>query len=173
MRKKLSPTQNRYRKKKIPLQKEVKKPEVSLSIKSIILLMILTAIVLFVAYKFYKNIEELRIIDIKLNSTRYQILKDEKIRIEVNKEVNDLETEVQRQEQKIKQLKQEEELLITENKNELERVNRLNKTIENYILVDKEQNKSLIDEQNKMNDYKLAIENLNSRISDVKATKKD
>jgi hypothetical protein len=121
--------------------------------------------------KFYKNIQELKEIDIKLNNTRYQILSSEETRIIVNKEADDLETKVKRLEQKIKQLKEEEELLNNEYKKESERVIRLNKTIENYIAVDKQQNESLILENKKMNEYKLAIENLNNRINDVRAIK--
>ena len=82
-----------------------------------------------------------------------------------------METKVKRLEQKIKQLKEEEELLNNEYKKESERVIRLNKTIENYIAVDKQQNESLILENKKMNEYKLAIENLNNRINDVRAIK--
>ena len=92
-------------------------------------------------------------------------------RIIVNKEADDLETKVKRLEQKIKQLKEEEELLNNEYKKESERVIRLNKTIENYIAVDKQQNETLILENKKMNEYKLAIENLNNRINDVRTIK--
>ena len=82
-----------------------------------------------------------------------------------------METKVKRLEQKIKQLKEEEELLNNEYKKESERVIRLNKTIENYIAVDKQQNETLILENKKMNEYKLAIENLNNINNDVKAIK--
>ena len=169
MRKNLSPTHSRYRKKKTPQSQEP--PAKNISFKSILILFILTSISIILGMKFYKNIQELKEIDIKLNNTRYQILSSEETRIIVNKEADDLETKVKRLEQKIKQLKEEEELLNNEYKKESERVIRLNKTIENYIAVDKQQNESLILENKKMNEYKLAIENLNNRINDVKAIK--
>ena len=169
MRKNLSPTHSRYRKKKTPQSQEP--PAKNISFKSILILFILTSISIILGIKFYKNIQELKEIDIKLNNTRYQILSSEETRIIVNKEADDLETKVKRLEQKIKQLKEEEELLNNEYKKESERVIRLNKTIENYIAVDKQQNESLILENKKMNEYKLAIENLNNRINDVRAIK--
>ena len=169
MRKNLSPTHSRYRKKKTPQSQEP--PAKNISFKSILILFILTSISIILGMKFYKNIQELKEIDIKLNNTRYQIISSEETRIIVNKEADDLETKVKRLEQKIKQLKEEEELLNNEYKKESERVIRLNKTIENYIAVDKQQNESLILENKKMNEYKLAIENLNNRINDVKAIK--
>ena len=169
MRKNLSPTHSRYRKKKTPQSQEP--PAKNISFKSILILFILTSISIILGIKFYKNIQELKEIDIKLNNTRYQILSSEETRIIVNKEADDLETKVKRLEQKIKQLKEEEELLNNEYKKESERVIRLNKTIENYIAVDKQQNETLILENKKMNEYKLAIENLNNRINDVKAIK--
>lgn len=169
MRKNLSPTHSRYRKKKTPQSQEP--PAKNISFKSILILFILTSISIILGIKFYKNIQELKEIDIKLNNTRYQIISSEETRIIVNKEADDLETKVKRLEQKIKQLKEEEELLNNEYKKESERVIRLNKTIENYIAVDKQQNESLILENKKMNEYKLAIENLNNRINDVKAIK--
>ena len=169
MRKNLSPTHSRYRKKKTPQSQEP--PAKNISFKSILILFILTSISIILGMKFYKNIQELKEIDIKLNNTRYQILSSEETRIIVNKEADDLETKVKRLEQKIKQLKEEEELLNNEYKKESERVIRLNKTIENYIAVDKQQNETLILENKKMNEYKLAIENLNNRINDVKAIK--
>jgi predicted nuclease with TOPRIM domain len=169
MRKNLSPTHSRYRKKKTPQSQEP--PAKNISFKSILILFILTSISIILGMKFYKNIQELKEIDIKLNNTRYQILSSEETRIIVNKEADDLETKVKRLEQKIKQLKEEEELLNNEYKKESERVIRLNKTIENYIAVDKQQNESLILENKKMNEYKLAIENLNNRINDVRAIK--
>ena len=170
MRKNLSPTHSRYRKKKTPQSQEP--PAKNISFKSILILFILTSISIILGIKFYKNIQELKEIDIKLNNTRYQIISSEETRIIVNKEADDLETKVKRLEQKIKQLKEEEELLNNEYKKESERVIRLNKTIENYIAVDKQQNETLILENKKMNEYKLAIENLNNRINDVKAIKK-
>ena len=169
MRKNLSPTHSRYRKKKTPQSQEP--PAKNISFKSILILFILTSISIILGIKFYKNIQELKEIDIKLNNTRYQIISSEETRIIVNKEADDLETKVKRLEQKIKQLKEEEELLNNEYKKESERVIRLNKTIENYIAVDKQQNESLILENKKMNEYKLAIENLNNRINDVRAIK--
>ena len=169
MRKNLSPTHSRYRKKKTPQSQEP--PAKNISFKSILILFILTSISIILGMKFYKNIQELKEIDIKLNNTRYQIISSEETRIIVNKEADDLETKVKRLEQKIKQLKEEEELLNNEYKKESERVIRLNKTIENYIAVDKQQNETLILENKKMNEYKLAIENLNNRINDVKAIK--
>lgn len=169
MRKNLSPTHSRYRKKKTPQSQEP--PAKNISFKSILILFILTSISIILGIKFYKNIQELKEIDIKLNNTRYQIISSEETRIIVNKEADDLETKVKRLEQKIKQLKEEEELLNNEYKKESERVIRLNKTIENYIAVDKQQNETLILENKKMNEYKLAIENLNNRINDVKAIK--
>ena len=169
MRKNLSPTHSRYRKKKTPQSQEP--PAKNISFKSILILFILTSISIILGMKFYKNIQELKEIDIKLNNTRYQIISSEETRIIVNKEADDLETKVKRLEQKIKQLKEEEELLNNEYKKESERVIRLNKTIENYIAVDKQQNESLILENKKMNEYKLAIENLNNRINDVRAIK--
>ena len=169
MRKNLSPTHSRYRKKKTPQSQEP--PAKNISFKSILILFILTSISIILGIKFYKNIQELKEIDIKLNNTRYQIISSEETRIIVNKEADDLETKVKRLEQKIKQLKEEEELLNNEYKKESERVIRLNKTIENYIAVDKQQNETLILENKKMNEYKLAIENLNNRINDVKAKK--
>ena len=169
MRKNLSPTHSRYRKKKTPQSQEP--PAKNISFKSILILFILTSISIILGMKFYKNIQELKEIDIKLNNTRYQILSSEETRIIVNKEADDLETKVKRLEQKIKQLKEEEELLNNEYKKESERVIRLNKTIENYIAVDKQQNETLILENKKMNEYKLAIENLNNRINDVRAIK--
>ena len=169
MRKNLSPTHSRYRKKKTPQSQEP--PAKNISFKSILILFILTSISIILGIKFYKNIQELKEIDIKLNNTRYQIISGEETRIIVNKEADELETKVKRQEQRIKQLKEEEELLNNEYKKESERVIRLNKTIENYIAVDKQQNETIIIEQKKMNEYKLAIENLNNRINDVKAIK--
>ena len=169
MRKNLSPTHSRYRKKKTPQSQEP--PAKNISFKSILILFILTSISIILGIKFYKNIQELKEIDIKLNNTRYQIISSEETRIIVNKEADDLETKVKRLEQKIKQLKEEEELLNNEYKKESERVIRLNKTIENYIAVDKQQNETLILENKKMNEYKLAIENLNNRINDVRAIK--
>ena len=169
MRKNLSPTHSRYRKKKTPQSQEP--PAKNISFKSILILFILTSISIILGIKFYKNIQELKEIDIKLNNTRYQIISSEETRIIVNKEADDLETKVKRLEQKIKQLKEEEELLNNEYKKESERVIRLNKTIENYFAVDKQQNETLILENKKMNEYKLAIENLNNRINDVKAIK--
>ena len=169
MRKNLSPTHSRYRKKKTPQSQEP--PAKNISFKSILILFILTSISIILGMKFYKNIQELKEIDIKLNNTRYQIISSEETRIIVNKEADDLETKVKRLEQKIKQLKEEEELLNNEYKKESERVIRLNKTIENYIAVDKQQNETLILENKKMNEYKLAIENLNNRINDVRAIK--
>ncbi len=169
MRKNLSPTHSRYRKKKTPQSQEP--PAKNISFKSILILFILTSISIILGIKFYKNIQELKEIDIKLNNTRYQIISSEETRIIVNKEADDLETKVKRLEQKIKQLKEEEELLNNEYKKESERVIRLNKTIENYFAVDKQQNETLILENKKMNEYKLAIENLNNRINDVRAIK--
>ena len=140
MRKNLSPTHSRYRKKKTPQSQEP--PAKNISFKSILILFILTSISIILGIKFYKNIQELKEIDIKLNNTRYQIISSEETRIIVNKEADDLETKVKRLEQKIKQLKEEEELLNNEYKKESERVIRLNKTIENYIAVDKQQNET-------------------------------
>ena len=174
MRKNLSPTHSRYRKKKSALsQDQQQQPTINISFKSILILFILTAISIILGIKFYKNVQELKEIDIKLNTTRYQIISGEETRVIVNKEADELETKVKRQEQRIKQLKEEEELLLIQNKNESERVIRLKRAIENYNLVDKEQNETLIIEQKKMNEYKLAIENLNSRINEVKSMKKE
>jgi low affinity Fe/Cu permease len=173
MRRNLSPTHSRYRKKKSALSQEQQQPSINISFKSILILFILTAISIILGIKFYKNVQELKEIDMKLNTTRYQIISGEETRVIVNKEADELETKVKRQEQRIKQLKEEEELLLVQNKNESERVIRLKRAIENYILVDKEQNETLTIEQKKMNEYKLAIENLNSRINEVKSMKKE
>ena len=174
MRKNLSPTHSRYRKKKSALsQDKQQQPSINISFKSILILFILTAISIILGIKFYKNVQELKEIDIKLNTTRYQIISGEETRVIVNKEADELETKVKRQEQRIKQLKEEEELLLIQNKNDSERVIRLKRAIENYNLVDKEQNETLTIEQKKMNEYKLAIENLNSRINEVKSMKKE
>ena len=100
MRKNLSPTHSRYRKKKSALPQEQQQvPSINISFKSILILFILTSISIILGIKFYKNVQELKEIDIKLNTTRYQIISGEETRIIVNKEADELETKVKRQEQ--------------------------------------------------------------------------
>ena len=71
MRKNLSPTHSRYRKKKTPQSQEP--PAKNISFKSILILFILTSISIILGIKFYKNIQEI-IQDIKLFQVKKQEL---------------------------------------------------------------------------------------------------